>query len=48
MAVIAGRWISTKLSVKKITIAGAGAFIFFAFLYAHEAYTAGVNGDVEW
>lgn len=59
MAVIAGRWISTRLSVKKselrairkltaVTLAGAGAFILFAFLYGHEAYTAAVNGDVDW
>ncbi|GMK59106.1 hypothetical protein CspeluHIS016_0701210 [Cutaneotrichosporon spelunceum] len=48
MAVIAGRWISTKLSVKKITVAGSIAFVFFGFLYGYEAYTAGVNGDLEW
>lgn len=31
-----------------VTIAGAAAFVFFAFLYAHEAYTARASGDLEW
>ncbi|WVQ82056.1 hypothetical protein IAT38_004184 [Cryptococcus sp. DSM 104549] len=37
-AVIGGRYLSTKISVKHITLLGAFAFLIFAFLYAVEAY----------
>jgi putative Ca2+/H+ antiporter (TMEM165/GDT1 family) len=39
LAVIGGRWISHKISVKKVTIAGAGLFIIFGFIYLFEALT---------
>ncbi|WVQ99844.1 hypothetical protein IAU59_006987 [Kwoniella sp. CBS 9459] len=37
-AVIGGRYLSTKISVKHISLLGSAAFIIFAFLYALEAY----------
>ncbi|KAK8854929.1 hypothetical protein IAR55_003668 [Kwoniella newhampshirensis] len=37
-AVMGGRYLSTKISVKHISLLGAAAFIIFAFLYAVEAY----------
>ncbi|WWD18920.1 hypothetical protein CI109_103376 [Kwoniella shandongensis] len=37
-AVMGGRYLSTKISVKHISLLGAAAFIIFAFLYAIEAY----------
>nr|XP_019011333.1 vacuolar protein [Kwoniella pini CBS 10737]OCF50114.1 vacuolar protein [Kwoniella pini CBS 10737] len=37
-AVIGGRYLSTKISVKHISLIGSAAFIIFAFLYSLEAY----------
>ncbi|WVW85817.1 hypothetical protein I302_107855 [Kwoniella bestiolae CBS 10118] len=37
-AVIGGRYLSTKISVKHISLLGSAAFIIFAFLYALEAF----------
>ncbi|ODN92827.1 vacuolar protein [Cryptococcus wingfieldii CBS 7118] len=37
-AVLGGRYLSTKISVKHITLIGAVAFIIFAFLYSIEGY----------
>nr|ODO01165.1 vacuolar protein [Cryptococcus depauperatus CBS 7855] len=37
-AVLGGRYLSTKISVKHISLLGAAAFIIFAFLYALEAF----------
>ncbi|OCF57347.1 vacuolar protein [Kwoniella mangroviensis CBS 10435] len=37
-AVVGGRYLSTKISVKHISLLGSAAFIIFAFLYALEAY----------
>ncbi|WWC63129.1 uncharacterized protein I303_105729 [Kwoniella dejecticola CBS 10117] len=37
-AVMGGRYLSTKISVKHISLLGSAAFIIFAFLYALEAY----------
>ncbi|WVF72625.1 hypothetical protein IAT40_007443 [Kwoniella sp. CBS 6097] len=44
-AVIGGRYLSTKISVKHISLLGAAAFIIFAFLYALEAYY--YNGEAD-
>ncbi|CDZ98825.1 Predicted membrane protein [Phaffia rhodozyma] len=37
-AVIGGRWLSTKISVKYITLIGAFLFLLFSILYFREAY----------
>ncbi|KAF9644030.1 UPF0016-domain-containing protein [Thelephora ganbajun] len=37
-AVIAGRYISTKIDVKYVTLAGAMLFILFGFIYAYEFF----------
>jgi len=37
LAVLGGRWISTKISVKKVTLGGACLFLIFSFLYFVEA-----------
>jgi len=37
LAVIGGRWISTKLSIKRVTLCGAFLFLLFAVLYFIEA-----------
>ncbi|KZO92071.1 UPF0016-domain-containing protein [Calocera viscosa TUFC12733] len=41
LAVLGGRYISTKISVKHITLGGAALFIIFGFMYTYEAY----NGE---
>ncbi|KAL7408992.1 hypothetical protein BDY24DRAFT_404791 [Mrakia frigida] len=38
-AVIGGRWLSTKISVKYITLIGASLFLIFAVLYFREGWT---------
>ncbi|KAL1742001.1 hypothetical protein HDZ31DRAFT_75810 [Schizophyllum fasciatum] len=38
LAVIGGRWISTKISVKHITFGGAVLFLLFGIVYLHEAF----------
>ncbi|KAL1734587.1 hypothetical protein EV714DRAFT_280983 [Schizophyllum commune] len=38
LAVIGGRWISTKISVKHITLGGAVLFLLFGIVYLHEAF----------
>ncbi|OCF40521.1 vacuolar protein [Kwoniella heveanensis CBS 569] len=47
-AVIGGRYLSTKISVKHISLLGAAAFIIFAFLYALEAYYYNGEADASW
>jgi len=37
-AVIAGRYISTKIDVKYVTLAGASLFILFGFIYTYEFF----------
>ncbi|KAI9637271.1 uncharacterized protein MKK02DRAFT_36329 [Dioszegia hungarica] len=51
-AVMGGRYLSTKISVKHISLIGAFAFVIFALLYAVEAYhtpwDAKSGDDVAW
>ncbi|OXB36615.1 hypothetical protein LQV05_005383 [Cryptococcus neoformans] len=47
-AVLGGRYLSTKISVKHISLLGAAAFIIFAFLYAIEAYYYNDDLEVNW
>ncbi|ORY35382.1 hypothetical protein BCR39DRAFT_509174 [Naematelia encephala] len=44
-AVMGGRYLSTKISVKHITSIGAAAFLIFAVLYVIEALYAGSDSD---
>ncbi|RSH82502.1 uncharacterized protein EHS24_007482 [Apiotrichum porosum] len=46
MAVMGGRYLSTKISVKHISLLGACAFIVFGLLYAIEAYQTPYGIDV--
>jgi len=39
LAVIGGRWLSTKISIKHVTLGGAVLFLIFALIYFHEAFT---------
>ncbi|KAG8930321.1 hypothetical protein FRC03_000645 [Tulasnella sp. 419] len=38
LAVLGGRWLSTKISVKHVTLGGAVLFLLFAFIYFYEAF----------
>jgi len=40
LAVLGGRYLSTKISVKHVTLGGAVLFLVFAILYFHEAWTS--------
>jgi len=40
VAVLGGRWISTKISVKKVTLGGACLFLLFAAFYFYEVWMA--------
>jgi len=40
LAVIAGRWISTKISAKHVTLGGAALFLCFGLVYLYEASQA--------
>jgi len=40
LAVIGGRWISNKISVKRVTLVGACLFLLFSILYFAEAFLA--------
>jgi len=39
VAVMGGRWLSTFISIRHITLMGAAAFLIFAVLYLYEAWT---------
>ena len=39
IAVLGGRLLATKISVRTITLVGAVAFLGFAVVYAYEGYT---------
>ncbi|KAG8904953.1 hypothetical protein FRC01_008529, partial [Tulasnella sp. 417] len=47
VAVIGGRWLSTKISVKHVTLGGAVLFLLFAVIYFYEAWTY-VPGEPEY
>ncbi|KAJ6488670.1 hypothetical protein C8R47DRAFT_1126532 [Mycena vitilis] len=38
LAVIGGRYVSTKISVKHVTLGGAGLFLIFGVIYLYEAF----------
>jgi len=40
LAVLGGRYLSTKISVKHVTLGGAVLFLLFAVIYFHEAWTS--------
>jgi len=40
LAVIGGRWLSTKISVKHVTLGGACLFLLFSIIYFYEAWTS--------
>jgi len=40
LAVLGGRYLSTKISVKHVTLGGSILFLLFAILYFHEAWTS--------
>lgn len=44
MAVIGGRWIATRISVKHVTLGGAIMFILFGFIYAFESFSEARSG----
>jgi len=43
LAVIGGRWISNKISVKRVTSVGAGLFLLFSVVYFIEAFGSDVT-----
>ncbi|KAH8834340.1 hypothetical protein DL96DRAFT_1551138 [Flagelloscypha sp. PMI_526] len=45
VAVIAGRYVATKISVKHVTLGGASLFLIFGVVYLWEAYTMGSEID---
>ncbi|KAJ9474570.1 GCR1-dependent translation factor 1 [Pseudozyma hubeiensis] len=50
MAVLAGSWLARRISVKHVTLGGAGLFLLFAVIYAWEAWSEsgeGLEGVVE-
>ncbi|GAC96016.1 hypothetical protein PHSY_003595 [Pseudozyma hubeiensis SY62] len=44
MAVLAGSWLARRISVKHVTLGGAGLFLLFAVVYAWEAWSEGGEG----
>ncbi|EMD41275.1 hypothetical protein CERSUDRAFT_42017 [Gelatoporia subvermispora B] len=38
LAVVGGRYVSTKISVKHVTLAGSGLFLLFGIIYLYEAF----------
>lgn len=46
IAVIGGSVLATKISVKKVTLGGAGLFLVFAVIYAVEAWVGETGGQV--
>ncbi|OBZ79361.1 GDT1-like protein C17G8.08c [Grifola frondosa] len=38
LAVIGGRYVSTKISVKHVTLAGSALFLIFGVVYLYEAF----------
>ena len=46
LAVIGGRYVSTKISVKHVTFGGAILFLLFGIIYLYEAYQMGNGIDV--
>ncbi|KAH7909435.1 hypothetical protein BJ138DRAFT_1155299 [Hygrophoropsis aurantiaca] len=48
LAVIGGRYVSTKISVKHVTLGGATLFILFGVIYLYEALVDGSADDMEF
>ncbi|KAG5644455.1 hypothetical protein DXG03_008354 [Asterophora parasitica] len=46
LAVIAGRYVSTKISVKHVTFGGSILFLLFGIIYLYEAYTMSSDMDM--
>jgi len=46
LAVIGGRWLSTKISVKHVTLGGACLFLLFSVIYFYEAWTSRDSNSV--
>ncbi|KAF9460596.1 vacuole protein [Collybia nuda] len=46
LAVIGGRYVSTKISVKHVTFGGATLFLLFGVIYLYEAYTMTTDIDM--
>ncbi|KAH6904706.1 vacuole protein [Coprinopsis sp. MPI-PUGE-AT-0042] len=46
LAVIGGRYVSTKISVKHVTLGGSILFLLFGIIYLYEAYRMGNDIDV--
>ena len=46
LAVIGGRYVSTKISVKHVTFGGSVLFIIFGLVHLYEAYTMGSDVDM--
>ncbi|RXW13079.1 hypothetical protein EST38_g12777 [Candolleomyces aberdarensis] len=46
LAVIGGRYVSTKISVKHVTFGGSILFLIFGIVYLYEAYTMGSDVDM--
>jgi len=40
VAVVGGRWISTQISIKHVTLGGAFLFVLFGIIYLREAWLA--------
>ncbi|KAL4259027.1 GDT1 family protein [Pleurotus pulmonarius] len=46
LAVIGGRYVSTKISVKHVTLGGAGLFLLFGVIYLYEAIIMSADMDM--
>ncbi|EAU87091.1 vacuole protein [Coprinopsis cinerea okayama7 len=46
LAVIGGRYVSTKISVKHVTLGGSVLFIIFGIVYLYEAYRMGADIEI--
>ncbi|KAF5319793.1 hypothetical protein D9611_012852 [Ephemerocybe angulata] len=46
LAVIGGRYVSTKISVKHVTLGGAILFLIFGIVYLYEAYMMGADMEM--
>ncbi|TEB19314.1 vacuole protein [Coprinellus micaceus] len=46
LAVIGGRYVSTKISVKHVTFGGSVLFIIFGLIYLYEAYMMGTDTEM--
>jgi putative Ca2+/H+ antiporter (TMEM165/GDT1 family) len=46
LAVIGGRYVSTKISVKHVTLGGAALFLLFGIIYLYEAFAIDMDHNI--